>query len=245
MIHLPESKHESISFGGSLLGPKRRDDVKGPKHRTSVKGEHFYEALDYKVPTHIKIDTYFSTIPVSKWHRLNDHMNSKLRASPLSTAPDLYRSFHRSLVERNEDGGYPKYIVDYAKKLKTAVKSKKDFFIELAEKIIDRIDRRELMKENKVDIYHASKSKALDDITNAITRKRKRRNENYATSAREPSSDFAISSFGLVNQTWDHVVPKMEIKENFLKDWINEEHTFSEDFRQFQKSIIEKLKHFM
>ncbi|CAG8690813.1 11671_t:CDS:10, partial [Funneliformis caledonium] len=193
--------------------------------------------MDYKVPAHIEIDTYFSTIPVSKWHRLNDYMNSKLGTSPLSTAPDLYRSFHRSLaiVEKNEAGSYPKYIVDYAKKLKTAVK--------LAEKIIDRIDRRELMKENNIDICEkqtmrdqASKSKALDDITNAITGKRKRDSnddcenelneemvqENYATSAREPNNDFAISSFGI--------------------EWINERHNFSEDFRQFQKSIIEKLK---
>ncbi|KAF0421484.1 hypothetical protein F8M41_006776 [Gigaspora margarita] len=187
--------------------------------------------MDYKVPAHIEIDTYFSTIPVSKWHRLTDYMNSELWTSPLSTAPDLYMSFYRSLtvVERNEDGGYPKYIVDYAKKLKTAVKSKKDFFIELAEKIIDRIDRRELMKENNIDICE------------------KQVQENYATSAREPSSDFAISLFGIEVSskqilTWDHVVPKMEIKENSLKDWINEGHNFSEDFRQFQKSIIEKLK---
>jgi len=80
--------------------------------------------MDYKVPSHIEIDTYFSTIPVSEWHRLNDYINSKLGTSPLSTAPDLYRSFHRSLaiVEKNEGGSYPKYIVDYAKKLKTAVK---------------------------------------------------------------------------------------------------------------------------
>ncbi|CAI2187872.1 18530_t:CDS:10 [Funneliformis geosporum] len=226
--------------------------------------------MDYKVPAHIEIDTYFSTNPVSEWHRLNAYMNSKLGTSPLSTAPDLYRSFHRSLaiVEKNEAGSYPKYIVEYAKKLKTAVKSKKIFFIELAEKIIDRIDRRELMRENNIDICEkqtvrdqASKSKALDDITNAITGKRKRDSndnyenelneemvkENYATSAREPSNDFAISSFGIEVSskqilTWDHVIPKMEIKENSLKDWINEGHNFSEDFRQFQKFIIEKLK---
>nr|CAG8556511.1 3168_t:CDS:2 [Entrophospora candida] len=34
----------------------------------------------------------------------------------------------------------------------------------------------------------------------------------------------------------------MEIKENSLKDWINNGHNFSDDFQQFQKSIIEKLK---
>ncbi|KAF0421482.1 hypothetical protein F8M41_006774 [Gigaspora margarita] len=133
--------------------------------------------------------------------------------------------------------------------------------------MVGRIDRRELMKENNIDICEkqtmrdqASKSKALDNITDAITGKRKRDSndyedelneemvqENYATSTRKPSSDFAISSFGIEVSskqilTWDHVVPKMEIKENSLKDWINEGHNFSEDFRQFQKSIIEKLK---
>ncbi|CAG8576642.1 4971_t:CDS:2 [Funneliformis mosseae] len=188
--------------------------------------------MDYKVPAHIEIDTYFSTILVSKWHCLNDYMNFKLGISPLSTAPDLYRFFYRSLaiVEKNE-----------------------------AENNID-ICEKQTMRDQ------ASKSKALDDIINAITGKRKRDSnddcenelnkemvrrtsffENYATSAREPNNNFAISSFGIEVSskqilTWDHVVPKMEINENSLKDWINEGHNFSKDFWQFQKSIIEKLK---
>ncbi|CAI2166982.1 13466_t:CDS:2 [Funneliformis geosporum] len=117
---------------------------------------------------------------------LNAYMNSKLGTSSLLIASDLYRSFHRSLaiVEKNEVGSYSKYIVKYAKKLKTAVKTVRN---------------------------QASKSKALDNITNAITEKCKRDSndnyenklnkemvkENYATSARESSNDFTISSFSI------------------------------------------------
>ena len=36
MIHLPRVESQVISFGGSFLGPKRRD---------GVKGEHFCEIL--------------------------------------------------------------------------------------------------------------------------------------------------------------------------------------------------------
>ncbi|KAF0337578.1 hypothetical protein F8M41_016481 [Gigaspora margarita] len=95
----------------------------------------------------------------------------------------------------------------------------------------------------------ASESKALDDITNAITsigkckreRKRKRESndddennietfdneqttiENYATSARELSNDPAMSSFEIKASfkqisTWEHVISKMKINENLMKD---------------------------
>ncbi|CAG8597742.1 6677_t:CDS:2 [Funneliformis mosseae] len=116
-------------------------------------------------------------------HHLNNYMNSKLEINPLLTVPDLYRSFHRSLVivEKNEAVSYPKYIVDYAKKLKITVKDQ------------------------------VSKSKALDNIKNAITKKHKRDSnddcenelneemvqENYATSAKEPNNNFAILSFSI------------------------------------------------
>ncbi|CAG8552617.1 4845_t:CDS:2 [Diversispora eburnea] len=83
-----------------------------------------------------------------------------------------------------------------------------------------------------------SKSKALDDITNAIIGK-----QNYATSARESAmSSFNIKISSKQIFTWNHVIQKMEIKENSTKDWINDGHNFSDDFRKFQKSIIEKLK---
>nr|CAG8631755.1 1886_t:CDS:2 [Entrophospora candida] len=72
--------------------------------------------------------------------------------------------------------------------------------------------------------------------------------EEIDTSARGHNSDFTVSSFGVEVSskqifTWDYVIQKMEIKENSLKDWINNDgHNFSDDFWQFQKSIIEKLK---
>ncbi|RIA81228.1 hypothetical protein C1645_837339 [Glomus cerebriforme] len=74
--------------------------------------------------------------------------------------------------------------------------------------------------------------------------------ENYeeiTTSEKGHSNGFEIFSFGIEVKskqisTWDYVIPKMEIRDDSSKDWINEGHNFSEDFRQFQKSIIEKLK---
>ncbi|CAJ0829674.1 8459_t:CDS:2 [Entrophospora sp. SA101] len=72
--------------------------------------------------------------------------------------------------------------------------------------------------------------------------------EEIDTSARGHNNDFTVSSFGVEVSskqifTWDYVIQKMEIKENSLKDWINNDgHNFSDDFWQFQRSIIEKLK---
>ncbi|CAG8625876.1 15863_t:CDS:2 [Funneliformis mosseae] len=44
MIHLPRVESRVISFGGSFLGPKRRDGVKGsfpgPKRRDGVKASN-------------------------------------------------------------------------------------------------------------------------------------------------------------------------------------------------------------
>ncbi|CAG8674931.1 5021_t:CDS:2, partial [Funneliformis mosseae] len=99
--------------------------------------------MDYKVPTHAEIDDYFSTNPVSEWHLLNVYMNTKLESSPLLTASELFRSFCRSLtfIEKNENYSYPKYVTEYAKKLRMAMKTMRD---------------------------QVSKSKALDEITNAI-----------------------------------------------------------------------------
>ncbi|CAG8462422.1 5154_t:CDS:2 [Paraglomus occultum] len=112
--------------------------------------------MDYKVPTHAEIDDYFSTNPMSEWHLLN-------------------------ITEKNENDSYPKYASEYAKKLRMAMKTKGKFFMNLAEKIVDRVERREPMKENEIDIRQKqtmrdqlSESKALDEITNAIVGKRKR-----------------------------------------------------------------------
>ncbi|CAI2168795.1 13441_t:CDS:10 [Funneliformis geosporum] len=223
--------------------------------------------MDYKVPTHAEIDEYFSNNLVSEWHLLNVYMNSKLESSPLLTAPELFRSICKllSLIETNEKNSYPKYVSEYAKKLRIAVK-----------KIVERAERQELMRENENEIQQ-KQSKALDKITNAIvgkTGKRKRDSndddenktdnnriskngkiepmvqENYeeiATSEKGHSNGFEISSFGIEVgskqiSTWDYVISKMEIREDSSKDWINEGHNFSEDFQQFQKLIIEKLK---
>ncbi|CAG8801517.1 31113_t:CDS:2, partial [Racocetra persica] len=206
--------------------------------------------MDYKVPTHAEIDPYFSVNPISEWQHFNAFINFKLEDGRVYTAEELFRSFCRSLA-CIENGNYPKFVTDYAKNLKTATKMKRNFFMELAEKIIERIERRQLMKENEIDIQEkqslrvqVSKSKALDDITNAIIGKRKRDSnddydnehinietfdneqtarENYAISARELSNDLAMSSFNIKASskqvfTWEHVIPKMEINENSTKD---------------------------
>ncbi|CAJ0755820.1 1157_t:CDS:2 [Entrophospora sp. SA101] len=187
----------------------------------------------YKIPAHAEIDTYLSTNPISEWHLLNVYMNSKLESNPLMTAPDLFRSFCRSLtfIEKNENDSYPKYVMEYAKKL--------------------RMTMKQLMKENEIDIQE-KQSKALDDITNKIIQKCKRGGndndenefdndrtrtsdngeiepmiqencEEIDTSARGHNNDFTVSSFGVEVSskqifTWDYVIQKMEIKENSLKD---------------------------
>ncbi|CAJ0752275.1 15072_t:CDS:2 [Entrophospora sp. SA101] len=162
----------------------------------------------YKIPAHAEIDTYLSTNPISEWHLLNVYMNSKLESNPLMTAPDLFRSFCRSLtfIEKNENDSYPKYVMEYAKKL--------------------RMTMKQLMKENEIDIQE-KQSKALDDITNKIIQKCKRGGndndenefdndrtrtsdngeiepmiqencEEIDTSARGHNNDFTVSSFGVV-----------------------------------------------
>ncbi|KAF0478506.1 hypothetical protein F8M41_024042 [Gigaspora margarita] len=182
--------------------------------------------MNYTVPAHVEIDTYFSVIPISKWQHLDMYINFKLEDGQLHTALELYRSFCRSLscIER---GSYPKFVTDYAKNLKMVVKS--------------------LWAQ-------AFESKALDDITNAITsigkckreRKRKRESndddendietfdneqtaiENYTTSARELSNDLRC------------LYSKLKRALNKFSHW--NIHNFSDDFQKFQKSIIEKLK---
>jgi len=80
--------------------------------------------MDYKAPTHAEIDDYFSTNPMSEWHLLNVYMDSKLESNPLLTASELFRSFCRSLtfIEKNENDSYPKHALEYAKKLRMAMK---------------------------------------------------------------------------------------------------------------------------
>ncbi|RHZ44026.1 hypothetical protein Glove_772g22 [Diversispora epigaea] len=202
--------------------------------------------MDYKVPTHPDIDTYFSMNPISKWQIFDGFINFKLESDRAYTASDLFRCFCRSLT-RIEDGSYPKFVTEYAKDLKGAMK--------------------QLMRENEIDIREkqslraqVSKSKALDDITNAIIGKRKRdcdgddeNNENghindeTFDNEQKIREKYAMSPFNIKVSsrqifTWDYVISKIEIKENSMKDWINNGHNFSHDFRQFQKSIIEKLK---
>ncbi|CAG8637750.1 8809_t:CDS:10, partial [Acaulospora morrowiae] len=174
--------------------------------------------MDYKVPAHVEIDTYFSAIPISKWHLLDVYINFKLEDGLIHTAKELYRTFCRSLacIER---GGYPKFVTEYVKNLK--------MFMKLAEKIIERVERRQLMKENEIDIQE------------------KQTRKNYVKSARKRSngmSEYTIKTDSKQIFTWDHAIPRMEIKEASMKDWINDEHNFSDYFRKFQKSIIEKLK---
>ncbi|CAG8590724.1 14664_t:CDS:2, partial [Acaulospora colombiana] len=134
--------------------------------------------MDYKVPAHAEIDTYFSANPISKWQLFDAYINFKLEDGRVHTASELFRTFCGSLayIER---GSYPKFVTEYAKKLKMATKTKRNFFMEFAEKLIERVERRQLMKENEIDIQEkqslraqVSKSKALDDITNAIIGKR-------------------------------------------------------------------------
>ncbi|CAG8575580.1 7745_t:CDS:10 [Diversispora eburnea] len=185
--------------------------------------------MDYKVPTHPDIDTYFSMNPISK------------------------------SLTRIEDGSYPKFVTEYAKTLKRVMK--------LADKIIERVERQQLIRENEIDIREkqslraqVSKSKALDDITNAIIGKRKRDcdgddendenghiNDETFDNEQKIREKYAMPPFNIKVSsrqifTWDYTISKIEIKENSMKDWINNGHNFSHDFRQFQKSIIEKLK---
>ncbi|RHZ88625.1 hypothetical protein Glove_21g14 [Diversispora epigaea] len=102
--------------------------------------------MDYKVPTHAEIDIYFSVNSISKWQLFNAYINFKLEDGRVHTASELFRTFCGSLV-CIESGSYFKFVTEYVKKLKMATKSLR---------------------------AQVSKSKALDDITNAIIRKRKR-----------------------------------------------------------------------
>ncbi|CAG8597621.1 13258_t:CDS:10 [Gigaspora margarita] len=189
--------------------------------------------MDYTVPAHVEIDTYFSVIPISKWQHLDMYINFKLEDGQLHTALELYRSFCRSLscIER---GSYPKFVTDYAKNLKMVVKSKQKFFTELAEKIIERAERRKLMKENEIDIQEkqslwaqAFESKALDDITNAITGIGKYKRERKRI--RESNDDDEDDIETLNNE------------QTAIENYATSARELN-DFWKFQKSIIEKLK---
>ncbi|CAJ0849435.1 14887_t:CDS:2 [Entrophospora sp. SA101] len=173
----------------------------------------------YKIPAHAEIDTYLSTNPISEWHLLNVYMNSKLESNPLMTAPDLFRSFCRSLtfIEKNENDSYPKYVMEYAKKLRMTMKSKA--LDDITNKIIQKCKRGG--NDNDENEFDNDRTRTSDN--GEIEPMIQENCEEIDTSARGHNNDFTVSSFGVV--------------------WINNDgHNFSDDFWQFQRSIIEKLK---
>nr|CAG8628257.1 4637_t:CDS:10 [Entrophospora candida] len=173
--------------------------------------------MEYKISTNLNIDAYFSNQPISKWHRFDAYIIDMLKSNPIITPQQLHTSFCKSLsvIENNQNGGCPKYVLNYATKLRKAVKKqRKTYFIDLAEKLVERTQRENLMQENKIDIQQKQDSDAF--MINLES------NDNYEI---ENMMDFKHVF------TWDHVIPKMQIQENSLKD-----------FRQFQMSTIENLK---